>query len=99
LGAKVHLPLADAVLFLGLIQRLAFAFDAKYCHTIHAEADLKARIALAASKHPPPKEALAAKKTAWIKNFLNHRANIVPASIANAEAWLKASGLVNIKKI
>ena len=93
LDKKVSIPLADAVLFLGLIQRLAFAFDAKYCTTTHAEVDIKARIQSAATKHPPPLEATAQKKLAWIKNFLNHKANITVASIQNAESWLKSNGL------
>jgi hypothetical protein len=99
LGKQVSIPLADAVLFLGLIQRLAFAFDAKYCTTSHAEIGLKARIQFSAAKHPPPIEATAQKKQAWIKNFLNHRINITITSIHNAESWLKTNGLVNIKEI
>lgn len=99
LGKKISIPLADAVLFLGLVQRLAFAFDAKYCTTTHAEMDIQARIQSAAKKHPPPVEATAQKKLAWIKNFLNHGANIAVASIQNAESWLKSNGLVNIKQI
>ena len=99
LGKQVSIPLADAVLFLGLIQRLAFAFDAKYCTTNHAEIDLKARIQFATAKNPPPIEASAQKKQAWIKNFLNHKANITVASIQNAENWLETNGLVNIRQI
>lgn len=99
LGKQVPISLADAVLFLGLIQRLAFAFDAKYCTTNHAEIGLIARIQSAAAKHPPPVEATAQKKQTWIKNFLNHKANITVASIQNAESWLKTNGLVNIRKI
>lgn len=99
LGKKVSIPLADAVLFLGLIQRLAFAFDAKYCNTTHAEADLKTRIHSAVAKHAPPVEATVQKKLAWIKNFLNHRANINIASIPNAESWLKSNNLVSIKQL
>lgn len=99
LGKQVAIPLADAVLFLGLIQRLAFAFDAKYCGTNHAEIDLIARIKSATAKHPPPIEATAQRREAWIKNFLNHKANIVVTSIQSAESWLKTNGLVNIRQI
>jgi hypothetical protein len=99
LGAKVHLPLSDAVLFLGLIQRLAFAFDAKYCHTTHAEVDLKARVTNEVNIHPAPNAASASKKLAWVKNFLNHKVKVVPASVGNAEAWLKSNGLVDIKNL
>ena len=99
LDKKVSIPLADAVLFLGLIQRLAFAFDTKYCTTIHGELDLKARIQTAAMKHPPPVEATGPKKMAWIKNFLNHRANITVASVQNAESWLSSNSLIIIKQI
>lgn len=99
LGKKVSIPLSDAVLFLGLIQRLAFAFDAKYCYTNHAELDLKNRITSALQKHPAPKETTGQKKQVWIKNFLNHKANIAVASSQNAESWLKSHALVNIKQI
>jgi hypothetical protein len=98
LGKQVSIPLADAVLFLGLIQRLAFAFDAKYCSTTHAEIGLKARIQSAAARNPPPIEATAQRKQAWIKNFLNHKANVTVTSLHNAESWLKTNGLVSIRQ-
>jgi hypothetical protein len=99
LGAKVSIPLSDAVLFLGLIQRLAFAFDAKYCQTTHAEADLKVRVANEVLLHPAPKTATSTKKLAWVKNFMNHRVKVkvIPVSVAKAEAWLNNNGLVKIK--
>ena len=97
LGAKIQLSLSDAVLLLGIIQRLAYAFDAKYCHTQLAEAVLKDKLKEALVTIQPPVAAKAAKKTSWIKNFLSHRGGISPKSLVAAEQWLKSLGLVNIK--
>jgi len=99
LATKVQLPLGDAVLFLGLIQRLAFAFDAKYCSTAVAEVDLKDRVTREVGKHAPPREAVQQKIDSWLTNFFRHKLNIVPGSLPNAASWLKTNGLVNIKKI
>lgn len=98
-GAKIDLSLADSVLLLGIIQRLSYGFDAKYCHTSQAEVELKDRIRCALLESPAPKQATAQKRASWVKNFLVHRAGISPQSYATAEQWLRAGGLINIKAI
>lgn len=99
LGTKIQLSLSDAVLLLGIIQRLAYAFDAKYCHTQLAETTLRNRLKEALVTIYPPIEAKAARKTTWIKNFLSHSGGITPKSLVASEQWLKNSGLVIIKTV
>ena len=98
-GSKVQFSLADAVLLLGIIQRLAYAFDAKHCHGSLAEADLCSRIKDALLKSPPPREATVTRKASWIKKFLSHRGGITPNSLATAESWLSTNNLVSIRTI
>ncbi|ALL71690.1 hypothetical protein K788_00036790 (plasmid) [Paraburkholderia caribensis MBA4] len=99
LGGKINLELHDAVLFLAIIQRLSFAFDAKYCHTNQAEANLIARLRGALADSPAPYELTAERKASWIKKFLMHRGGITPSSLPTAEAWLKSNNVLTIKVI
>lgn len=99
LGSKVQLSLSDSVLLLGIIQRLAYAFDAKYCHVTLAEANLRIRIREALAKSPPRKVATVIRKENWINNFLSHRMGITPNSLTAAESWLSSNGLVSIRTI
>lgn len=99
LGTKIQLTLSDAVLMLGIIQRLAYAFDAKYCHTQLAEAALQNWLKDALVIIRPPVETTGIRKTTWIKNFLSHNGGITPKSLVAAEQWLKNSGLVHIKTV
>lgn len=99
LGRKIKLELHDAVLFLAIIQRLSLAFDAKFCHTTHAETNLIARLKDALAASPAPYELTAERKSSWIKKFLMHRGGVTPNSLPVAEAWLKSNDVLTIRVI
>lgn len=99
-GQRVQLTVADATLFLALIQRLACGFDAKFCHTLHAEKNLSDRVSerLAHTRRPPG-AATKSKKNQWIKGFLHRNLHIYPASLDEAEKWLQSKDLVAIRML
>jgi hypothetical protein len=96
-GTRISLSVADATLFFAVIQRLALAFDAKFCHTLAAEAHLAGRVRTALANARPPGAAPQAKKLQWIRGFLSRGVHIHPASLDEAEKWLRAANLVSIR--
>jgi len=98
-GKIEKISLSDAVLMLAIIQRLAYAFDAKYCHTILAEEDLSNRLKAVLTYVTPPVQALTARKETWIRNFMERHAAVTPADISETEKWLSTNGLIKIRTI
>ena len=98
-GSMAKVVLADAVLMLAVIQRLAYAFDAKYCHTVLAEEDLTNRLKTALTSITPPIEALASRKETWLRNFMERHASVTPTTITRTEKWLEAKKLIKIRTI
>ena len=96
-GTRIALSVADATLFLAVIQRLALAFDAKFCHTVAAESHLADRIRAALVSARPPGAAAKAKKLQWISGFLRRGVHVYPASLDEAEKWLSGAHLLSIK--
>lgn len=96
-GKVVAISVADATLFLSVVQRLAVAFDAKFCHTPAAEIYLISRVKSALTGVRPPGAATHEKKLKWINGFLRRGVCIYPASLDEMEKWLRTNGLINIK--
>ncbi|GJJ01004.1 hypothetical protein RugamoR64_15420 [Duganella rhizosphaerae] len=99
IGQEIKIALSDAVLMLAIIQRIAYAFDSKYCHTVLAETDLELRINKILLTIKPPKEALAARKETWIRNFMERHGAVTPTTIAPTEKWLRDKNLIDIRTI
>lgn len=98
-GHMATVSLSDAVLMLAIIQRLAYAFDAKYCHTVLAEEDLSNRLKIVLTRVTPPAEALAARKETWLRNFMERHAAVTPTTIGETEKWLSTKRLIKIRTI
>lgn len=96
-GTRVSISVADATLFLAVIQRLALAFDAKFCHTVAAEAHLADRVRAALIKARPPGAAPRDKRLRWIGGFLRRGVHVYAASLDKAEEWLRDTALVSIR--
>lgn len=96
-GQKITVTLSDAVLLLGIIIRIAYGFDAKYCHTHSAEMLIEKRIRDAIKTNIPPINVSEHRKNVWLKHFLLNSIYINPANLENAEAWLKSKKLIDIK--
>lgn len=96
-GCRISITVADATLFLAIIQRAAYAFDAKFCHTLGAEMHLSDRVRQALLKARPPGAATKEKKRKWITAFLRRGVHVRATSVEEVEKWLSSKNLLKIK--
>lgn len=96
-GAKAIISLPDSLLLLGIVQRIAFAFDAKYCHVERAEHEIKNKTEAALAGKRIPKYISTEQKNRWLRKLWMSAAGAPFQDLSVIEAWFSSQGLVTIK--
>lgn len=96
-GSKALISLPDCLLLLGVVQRIAFAFDAKYCVVAKAEAQVKNAVTVALQKKKIPSYVSVEQKNRWLKKLWLSVAGAQFKDVLVIERWFADQGLVSIK--
>lgn len=96
-GSKASITLPDSLLLLGIVQRIAFAFDAKYCSSIKVEDEVRDRVVAALQGRKVPSYVSVVQKDRWLKKLWVSATGSPFEDLSIIEAWFSQEKLVNIK--
>ncbi|PIB65579.1 hypothetical protein AOA62_11235 [Pseudomonas sp. 2995-3] len=96
-GSRADISLPDSLLLLGVVQRIAFAFDAKYCNVAKAEEEVESRVVTALQKMEVPINVSVEQKNRWLRKLWVNATGTSIKDVSKVEEWFTHKGLVTIK--
>lgn len=96
-GSKADISLPDSLLLLGIVQRIAFAFDAKYCTAVKVEEEVKNKVVKVLIGKKIPTNVSIDQKNRWLRKLWIGATGSPFQDLNIIEAWFTNQGLVTIK--